>query len=398
MNPMTIKCDHCAAYLVLTVDLLDRLSGKSGRVTCHSCGEKIGLDARGRAMLLVGGKLAPEPELELEEAPSLRGAQLSLLPAASGASPVRTSMRAPLPPPRPSGQRKSEPPPMLPTDPFDTLDTMAPLVPLQGVRLTADGRLVNRADEPPKKPRSRVRTLAPLLVAALLGTGFASAHVGSLLPLGRGAKPAAASPHRAPASSQAAVSGAADAAQAAAPRALAPVAAASPVPAEPTAVEAAATPAPAPALRTKDEAEAKASSLEAGDPSPTSTDPAADAEASPEAAEAADSDSEVAAGDSAEDGAEAPAEAPAFSKDAATVALQHAAAEALSCRQPGDPAGSARVVVTFAPSGRVTSANISGGPFAGTATGGCIAGRFRGATVPAFSGGFVTVSKTISIQ
>ena len=54
--------------------------------------------------------------------------------------------------------------------------------------------------------------------------------------------------------------------------------------------------------------------------------------------------------------------------------------------------------ITFAPSGRVTSANISGPPFAGTPTGGCIAAALRKARVPAFDGDRVTVSKTIVIQ
>jgi hypothetical protein len=56
------------------------------------------------------------------------------------------------------------------------------------------------------------------------------------------------------------------------------------------------------------------------------------------------------------------------------------------------------VTVTFAPSGRVTSAVVSGPPFAGTATGGCIASTMRSASVPAFSGDKVTVSKTVVIN
>jgi hypothetical protein len=56
------------------------------------------------------------------------------------------------------------------------------------------------------------------------------------------------------------------------------------------------------------------------------------------------------------------------------------------------------VTVTFAPSGRVTSANISGPPFAGTATGGCIASTLRRATIPPFEGDRITVSKTVVIR
>jgi hypothetical protein len=92
------------------------------------------------------------------------------------------------------------------------------------------------------------------------------------------------------------------------------------------------------------------------------------------------------------------ANAPAFDSGAAAAALSAAAGRASACRKEGDPSGTARVTVTFAPSGRVTSANLSGPPFAGTATGGCIASAMRSATVPAFSGDKVTVSKTVVIN
>lgn len=87
-----------------------------------------------------------------------------------------------------------------------------------------------------------------------------------------------------------------------------------------------------------------------------------------------------------------------FDRAAAGSALTESAAQASSCRKEGDPSGVASVVVTFAPSGRVTSANVSGPPFAGTATGGCIAATLRKARVPAFEGERVTVSKTVVIQ
>jgi hypothetical protein len=91
-------------------------------------------------------------------------------------------------------------------------------------------------------------------------------------------------------------------------------------------------------------------------------------------------------------------DAPPFNQGAAIGALNRAVAQASGCRQEGDPSGTARVVITFAPSGRVTSANLSGPPFAGTRTGGCIAATMRGATVPAFSGTHVTVSKSLVIR
>jgi hypothetical protein len=87
-----------------------------------------------------------------------------------------------------------------------------------------------------------------------------------------------------------------------------------------------------------------------------------------------------------------------FDRASAIAALKAAAAEAAACRKDGDPSGTASLTITFAPSGRVTSANIQGPPFAGTPTGGCIANAMRHAHVPAFSGDRVTVNKTIVIQ
>ena len=87
-----------------------------------------------------------------------------------------------------------------------------------------------------------------------------------------------------------------------------------------------------------------------------------------------------------------------FDRGAASAALNASATQASACRKDGDPSGVASVVITFAPSGRVTSANVSGPPFAGTPTGGCIAAALRKAKVPAFEGERVTVSKTIVIQ
>ena len=65
---------------------------------------------------------------------------------------------------------------------------------------------------------------------------------------------------------------------------------------------------------------------------------------------------------------------------------------------PDDPSGVAQVTITFAPSGRVTTALVAGPPFACTPTGGCVASTLRGARVPAFAGDPVTVRKTVTIQ
>ncbi len=87
-----------------------------------------------------------------------------------------------------------------------------------------------------------------------------------------------------------------------------------------------------------------------------------------------------------------------FDKSAAVAALKGAAAQASSCRKDGDPSGTAVLTITFAPSGRVTSAAIQGPPFAGTPTGGCIANTMRHASIPAFDGDRVTVTKTVVIE
>jgi hypothetical protein len=88
----------------------------------------------------------------------------------------------------------------------------------------------------------------------------------------------------------------------------------------------------------------------------------------------------------------------AFDSTAAANALALAANKASSCRQPGDPSGIARVTVTFTNSGKSTHALVDGPPFAGTATGGCIAATMRSTAVPPFTGDRVTVKKTVVIQ
>jgi hypothetical protein len=91
-------------------------------------------------------------------------------------------------------------------------------------------------------------------------------------------------------------------------------------------------------------------------------------------------------------------EKPPFDQQAAAQALGEAAQAALSCRKVGDPSGSATVIVRYAPSGRVTSSIVESGPFAGTVTGGCIATTFRKALVPAFSGDYMTVKRTVTFK
>jgi hypothetical protein len=87
-----------------------------------------------------------------------------------------------------------------------------------------------------------------------------------------------------------------------------------------------------------------------------------------------------------------------FDTSAASAALTKAAGNASSCRQGSDPSGVANVTVTFSNSGRAINANVSGPPFAGTVTGGCIASKMRQAIVPPFGGDRITVRKQVVIQ
>jgi hypothetical protein len=87
-----------------------------------------------------------------------------------------------------------------------------------------------------------------------------------------------------------------------------------------------------------------------------------------------------------------------FDQNAAKAALASAAFETAKCREVGGPSGRATVVVTFEPSGKVSSATVSDPPFAGTSSGACIAAAMKRATVPAFSGLPGTLTKIISIQ
>jgi hypothetical protein len=69
-----------------------------------------------------------------------------------------------------------------------------------------------------------------------------------------------------------------------------------------------------------------------------------------------------------------------------------------SCKKPDGPTGSGHVKITFGPDGSVSSAVVDSGPYPGTPVGGCIAGKFRGAHVPPFSGGPVSVGKSFTIN
>jgi hypothetical protein len=91
------------------------------------------------------------------------------------------------------------------------------------------------------------------------------------------------------------------------------------------------------------------------------------------------------------------AAAVAFDKGAAKAALNAAAGAAGSCGQGGAP-GKGKIQVTFAPSGKVSDAQLVEGPFGGTAAGKCALRHFKAAKVPAFSGAPVTVAKSFKVD
>jgi hypothetical protein len=89
---------------------------------------------------------------------------------------------------------------------------------------------------------------------------------------------------------------------------------------------------------------------------------------------------------------------PPFAAKAAEAALAAAAASARACRIKGGPTGEARVTVTFAATGDVVYSEAEGPPFAGSATGECVARKFRNARVPPFSGEARSLTATVRIE
>jgi len=287
--------------------------------------------------------------------------------------------RVPAAPPRPwelTGMRSSSGP-----APFERFGlSSAPALP-NTIELTPDGRLVNASDRPALPARRRRRAVwalpALLVVGVALGAAAGQNFGIEATPAAReidieATTPAAATPREASAAPEADV----ERQQI--------------VETEPPVIEIAPVTAGSELTRAS-----------VATPRPVSTSPKADepaaAETAAKASESlADSASALAAAPSPE--TSAMEELGPFNSVAAGIALDQATAHAAGCRKEGDPSGVARVAVTYAPSGRATSATISGPPFSGTETGSCIASRFRGASVPPFAGEHVTVSKTVVIQ
>jgi hypothetical protein len=92
----------------------------------------------------------------------------------------------------------------------------------------------------------------------------------------------------------------------------------------------------------------------------------------------------------------AAADAPPFDRGAAAAALS--AVNVQSCKKADGPTGPGHVKVTFAPNGTVSSAVADTPPYQGTPVGGCVAAKFRGAKIPAFSGSAQGVGKSFTIN
>ncbi|MGE5783136.1 MAG: hypothetical protein ACM3ZE_01035, partial [Myxococcales bacterium] len=86
-----------------------------------------------------------------------------------------------------------------------------------------------------------------------------------------------------------------------------------------------------------------------------------------------------------------------FNRESALAVLGFAASRASTCKKPDGPLGSARVQVTFDPSGAVVAAGVVGAPIAGTPTAQCVAAIFRKVRVAPFSGDRVTIPKDFTI-
>jgi hypothetical protein len=87
-----------------------------------------------------------------------------------------------------------------------------------------------------------------------------------------------------------------------------------------------------------------------------------------------------------------------FNAQAAKLAIDRIVPRLKACKQAGEPPGSATVTVTFAPTGRVSSAQVTNTRYAGTRTGNCIVQRLREARVPVFSGAPVTVKRSLAVR
>ncbi len=86
-----------------------------------------------------------------------------------------------------------------------------------------------------------------------------------------------------------------------------------------------------------------------------------------------------------------------FDRGAAAAALGTIASSLGSCKKGDNPSGPGHVKITFAPNGTVKAVDVDQPPYAGTSVGGCVAGKFRSAHVPAFAGSAISVGKSFNL-
>jgi predicted Zn finger-like uncharacterized protein len=212
--------------------------------------------------------------------------------------------------------------------------------------------------------------LGTFVIVGAVGATMLLMHKGSDADAAASASASAAATMGAPSASVAAAAGSAEApttASAAAPEA--------------TATDS--TAAAAPTAPAKEAATAAAAPAVTAAPKPAAAAPAHTAAAAPAAVPAA-----VAAA--------AQSDQP-FNMGEAKSRLGAAAAAVQSCKK-GDVTGTGRVTIVFAPGGGAQSATVVGPPFEGTPTGACVAARFKGVHVPAFSGSPFSVAKSFTIN
>ncbi len=335
-----------------------------------------------KPIVAVAAAASPPTATPVMPTPSPSGATTAPAPAVS--KPLQMPSAAPKPPPGPAASRT--PQAAAETLRLDAVKLDAPR--LDAPSLYDKGHATSSAlalpsAEPPQSKRSSWGAVAGLLVL-LLGLGGVYRY------LNPSAEPQAASPAQPPPPeplARQAETPPAEAPVAEAPTAAAPAPEAPPDPAEP----ASATPEPAAPA-------AKPAAPSFASPSPPPSAPRAAEPSRPTSVQDRPAPAPATTKPSSTKPPKPTGPVGPFDRAAAASALSSAASQASSCKKSGDPSGTASVTVTFAPSGRVTSANISGPPFAGTATGGCIASTLRRATVPPFEGDRITVSKTVVIR
>jgi hypothetical protein len=87
-----------------------------------------------------------------------------------------------------------------------------------------------------------------------------------------------------------------------------------------------------------------------------------------------------------------------FDRAAADQALNAIVEKSDSCKKPGDPAGVARIKVTFDPSGSVAHSEIERGALSSTSTGKCLAKLFDDVRVPPFKGEMISLTRAIVVR